>query len=978
MNVSPDQPFEIIYSLYQFENFGYLFQSYIVQLDEQGELTLLSQNISSKNIREFAAGLDDKDYELVSLIDSYQRDVLLKKFNTKRIPAADFFSKLLDPDKGDELIRGALIDYLQKINARILAGSEGKTLYISGKDGDAAWKLVRRMPEKVSVRFHLFRNENNTHYFPSLRYAGEKLEFQYQNALLICESPAWLLIDDRLYTFDGNFDGKKLKPFFNKKFIPIAREMEEKYLQRFILPLLATHDVVAKGYEVLQESFVPKPVLTLFEAAPLEITDLFGKTVVATQGKGPDSLRIGLSFRYGNYDFKPDNFASPWHVSMTSKGDSYVLHKVARDVHFEGRILKALHAMGLNIKAGQTVQPRSELLSWISENRLRLEQEGIALTQSDSNPNVYYLGDFSIDVSITENEESDWFDVKIKVIFGAYEIPFLKLKKHILQGKKEFLLPNGEVAIIPDSWLADYSELLQLVEADHSDGIRLKKHHLTLVDTLGRDRLASVVMSRKLEKLKDFDQIGPYELPANLSGSLRPYQKSGYDWLRFLNEYHLGGCLADDMGLGKTIQTLTLLLFQKEAGATAPSLLVMPVSLLYNWASEAEKFTPTLRVLIYTGTGRDKNTEGFKNYDLILTSYGIVRLDSELLRTFAFHYVILDESQAIKNPASMTTQSVMRLEARHRLILTGTPLENSAMDLWSQMTFVNPGLLGTKAFFQKTYLNPIEKAGDEDATKALYAAIKPFILRRHKSQVAKFLPEKTESIHLSVMTDEQAEVYEKTKSKFRNLILKHIDSEGLSKSQIVLLQGLSQLRQIANHPKMVEREYSEDSGKFRDVFHKMETALSENHKILVFSSFVKHLDLFKEKFDRLHIPYAYLDGSTVKRSEEVQLFQENPDVKVFFISIKAGGVGLNLTAADYVFILDPWWNPAVEAQAIDRAHRIGQDKSVFIYKFITKNTVEEKILLLQNKKKALANELIATEEGFVKSLTREDVLALME
>lgn len=976
MNVSPEKPFQIIYSLFQFENFGYLFQSYIVQLDANGVPTLLSQNVSSKNVREFATGLDETDYELVKLIDSYQKDVLLKKFNTRKISAADFFTRLLDPERGDAQQRELLTEYVQRINARILEKSENKHLYISGKDGDPAWKKVERMPLPVKVRFHLFRNETNTHYFPSLKYGEEKLEFQYQNALLICESPAWLLINDRLYHFESSLDGKKLKPFLNKKFIPIPREMEEKYLQRFILPLLASHEVVAKGYEIRKESFDMETTLTLIEKPVALQGDLFGQM---DAGPADPSIQVVLSFFYGPYEFKPDNFASPWHVSMTREGDAYVLHKIRRDNKEEKEVRNAIDAWGLDIGWGQVSMPRDEIIAWLRNNRDRLSERHIRVVQGGQNKNVYYLGDSAINVSITDSEEgADWFDVRITVFFGEYEIPFLKLKKYILQQKKEFILPNGEIAIIPESWFSDYSELLQLIESDGSSSTRLKKHHISLVDSLGRDSLASVAMSRRLEKLKDFEEITSYDLPAGFAGDLRPYQKSGYDWLRFLNEYHLGGCLADDMGLGKTIQTLALLLSRKESGACGPSLLVMPVSLLYNWVNEAEKFAPSLRLLIYAGTGREKNPGRFDDYDLVLTSYGIVRLDIDILRQFRFDYVILDESQAIKNPGSITTQAVLQLNSKYRLILTGTPLENSAMDLWSQMTFINPGLLGNKSFFQKNYLIPIEKNRDEKAIQRLYATIKPFILRRHKSQVAEFLPEKTESIHFSTMTDDQAELYEKTKSKFRNLILQHIEHEGLAKSQIVLLQGLSQLRQLANHPRMTDSSYTGDSGKFRDVFHKMETALSENHKILIFSSFVRHLDLFRHKIEGLGIPYAYLDGSTVRRAEEVQRFQENPDVRIFLISMKAGGVGLNLTSADYVFILDPWWNPAVEAQAVDRAHRIGQDKSVFIYKFITKNTVEEKILLLQSRKKALASELITTEEGFVKSLTNEDIMALME
>ena len=978
MNVSPEEPFQLIYSLYQFENFGCLFQSYVVQLDKAGEPTLLAQQLSSKNIGEFAKGADGVDYELVKLIDSYQRDVLLKKFNKKKLPAADFFTRLLDPDKGDAQLRESLTDYLQRINARVLEIGRHKPFYISGKDGNVASKRMEIMPEPVSVRFHLFRNADNTHYFPSLRYEGQKLEFQYQNALLISENPAWLLIGNRLYHFGGQLDGKKLKPFFNRKFIPIPRDIEETYLRKFILPLLASHEVVAKGYEIRTVTLGRnvQPVLTLIDEQGGSQKDLFGNETTRNESM----VRLLLSFRYGPYEFKADHFVTPWHVSMIrdDKTDEYTLFKIQRDVKLEKEVILGLKNQGLDLGWGQSARDRLEVLNWLRDHQDWLQEQRIQVVQSASNGQTYYLGKSSIQVSITDQEGTDWFDVRVVVRFGEFEVPFLKLRKHILQGKREFVLPNGEIAFIPDSWFTDYSELMQLLETDRDKAFILRKHHLRLVDSLEKGSLATVTMNRRLENLRDFEEIEDYPLPESFEGELRPYQKSGYDWLRFLNDYHLGGCLADDMGLGKTIQTLALLQAEKEKGASLPSLLVMPVSLLYNWLSEAEKFTPSLRTLLYTGTNRDKSTDRFAGYDLILTSYGIVRLDIELLRKYKFHYVILDESQAIKNPGSLTTQAVQQLYSNHRLILTGTPLENSVLDLWSQMNFINPGLLGNKTFFQKTYLTPIEKNRDEAATKRLYATIKPFILRRHKSQVAKFLPEKSESVHFSLMTDEQEDLYERTKNKFRNLILEQIDREGLAKTQIALLQGLNELRQLANHPRMTDAAFEGESGKFRDVFHKLETVVAEEHKILVFSSFVKHLSLFRDKLEQKGIPYAYLDGSTVKRAEEVEKFQQDAAIKVFLISIKAGGVGLNLTSADYVFILDPWWNPAVENQAVDRAHRIGQDKSVFIYKFITKNTVEEKILQLQNRKKALANELITSEEGFVKSLTRDDVMVLME
>jgi SNF2 family DNA or RNA helicase len=300
------------------------------------------------------------------------------------------------------------------------------------------------------------------------------------------------------------------------------------------------------------------------------------------------------------------------------------------------------------------------------------------------------------------------------------------------------------------------------------------------------------------------------------------------------------------------------------------------------------------------------------------------------------------------------------------------------MDLWSQMTFINPGLLGTQHFFRNEFQLPIEKKGDDAKMQRLYSIIKPFMLRRHKSQVATELPPKIESIHYAQMTELQEKQYEESKAHFRNLILEHIEEEGMAKSQMVVLQGLTKLRQLANHPRMIDREYKGDSGKLDDVFEKLDSILEEGHKVLIFSQFVKHLDLIKERLDHEYRPYAYLDGSTHDRQAQVEKFQYNENIQIFLISLKAGGLGLNLTAADYVFILDPWWNPAIEAQAIDRAHRIGQVNTVFTYKFITKNTVEEKILALQQSKQRLANDLITTEESFVKSLSKDDVLVLLE
>lgn len=980
MKVSPSDPFKIVYSILNHEYLGYIFESFVVQLNSQGDFSYQIQNISSKNIKEFRSALDVKDFELVGLIDDIQQDAVLRKFNPKKLNAVDFFLKVYDPQKGDKVIQETIAGYLENCKSRILERLVGKDLFIMGSDGNPLWKPVTWEIEKATIRFHFIRNEDNTHYFPTIRHKFQKLDFQYKNAFLVCEEPAWLMVESHLYHFEGVVDGKKIKPFLAKKFIAIPGQVEEQYYQRFVAPLIASYDVVARGFEIRNVSSSPKTLLTISEfnnnkKSPL----LFANTDtedVETAEEEDNDVTFDLSFQYANFSFHYDSMAHPSSVHMEKKGNDYLFNKVKRNIDIERDNVSQLKDWGLNMRNGKIKMPKSQAFGWLQSNANVLAEKGIAVRQNTNDTKRYFLGYSSLDISIQEGR--DWFDINAKVKFGEFEIPFIQLRNYILTRKKEFLLPNGEIAVIPEWWFTKYSEFFSFTEhGEEDDRFRLRMHHLALVKELNEENLATTVISRKLENLRDFNHIDPVAPPKNFEGTLRPYQKAGYDWLQFLKQYRFGGCLADDMGLGKTVQTLALLQSQKEADVKEPSLLIMPTSLLYNWQLEAKKFTPDLKVFLYTGTNREKDTSQFDNYDLILTSYGIIRLDIDLIHTYRFNYVILDESQAIKNPASIITKAVKRLNASNRLILTGTPVENNTLDLWSQMSFVNPGLLGSQSFFRDEFQIPIEKRNDEEKTKRLYNLIKPFILRRLKSQVATDLPEKVESIQYCDMTEEQEKAYEEAKAYYRNLILQSIDTDGISKSQLVVLQGLTKLRQLANHPLMVNPDYEHGSGKFEDVLYKMQTVISENHKILIFSQYIKHLDLFRHYLNEKKITYAYLDGGTRDRQEQVETFQHDENIKIFLISLKAGGLGLNLTAADYVFILDPWWNPAIEAQAIDRAHRIGQDRTVFTYKFITKNSVEEKILALQRTKKQLADDLISNEDGFIKSLTRDDVLNLL-
>jgi SNF2 family DNA or RNA helicase len=684
---------------------------------------------------------------------------------------------------------------------------------------------------------------------------------------------------------------------------------------------------------------------------------------------------------------------------------------VKRSLHWEAQKIEVLTNLGLTASDGsafilKTNETEAEagtyhkMLEWLAEHNETLEAAGFSINQ-DENGKKYFLGKSKIDLKI--NESNDWFDVYATVFFGEMEIPFIELKDHILTGKKEFLLPNGEIAIIPDEWFAQYQNLFHF--AEHGNQLKFKKHHIALLKEYADSELAQVTIDRKLQRLTEFERIEEVELPTRFIGELRPYQKAGYDWFHFLRKWNFGGCLADDMGLGKTIQTLALLqkvkedaiiqktqptlfdspqvnLFEqiKTIASDVPrtSLIIMPTSLIHNWLNEAKKFTPDLKIHVYTGVLREKDISLFANYDVVLTTYGITRLDIELFKHFFFHYIILDESQIIKNPSSKISRSVRTLKSKFRLVLSGTPIENSVVDLWSQMAFINPGLLGSQAFFIDYFAVPIDKKQDEDKAKKLLSMIKPFVLRRTKQQVASELPPKIEHLYYSDMSEEQEKIYEETKSYYRNELLKIITEQGVGRSQIQLLQGLNKLRQIANHPKMVDQEFDGESGKFSDIIHTLENILTKGNKVLIFSQFVKHLELFRQYFKKHHIPFSYLDGSTMNRQDVVTEFKTNEDIQVFLISIKAGGVGLNLTEADYVFILDPWWNPAVEQQAIDRTHRIGQKNTVFIYKFITKNSVEEKILALQERKRRIADSLITTEESFIKSLSEEDIRSILE
>ena len=583
-----------------------------------------------------------------------------------------------------------------------------------------------------------------------------------------------------------------------------------------------------------------------------------------------------------------------------------------------------------------------------------------------------------INTSISSGQ--DWFEVKVNVSFGDNQVSLNDIRKAVLNKQKYIQLKDGSVGILPKEWFHKLEKYFRHGEVK-KDHLSVSKLRFSIVDELF-DNIddATVIeeITEKKRKLTGFTEISKTAPPKEIKAELRPYQKEGLNWLNFLDEMGWGGILADDMGLGKTLQVLSFLQHVVKK-RKVPNLVVVPTTLLFNWENELNKFAPKLKPLFHYGPDRTTHTDDFKNYNLIFTTYGILLRDIEMLSQFQFNYVILDESQSIKNPASRRFKAASLIKAKNRLALTGTPIENSTFDLYAQMSFVNQGFLGGVTAFKENFSNAIDKDGDEARAAELQQLINPFILRRTKEKVATELPAKTEDVIYCEMESRQRKVYDAYRNQYRDQLLGKIETEGLAKSKLMVLEALTRLRQICDSPVLLnDQQIAEtESVKIKEIVQHI-TDKTGKHKILIFSQFVKMLGLVKEELVKRNIDFEYLDGksSTTQREQSVKNFQENDDLRVFLISLKAGGTGLNLTAADYVYLLDPWWNPAVENQAIDRCYRIGQDKKVFSYRMICKNTVEEKILKLQDKKKKIAGDIVQTDENIMKTLKAEDIREL--
>jgi SNF2 family DNA or RNA helicase len=583
-------------------------------------------------------------------------------------------------------------------------------------------------------------------------------------------------------------------------------------------------------------------------------------------------------------------------------------------------------------------------------------------------------------INIEVKSGIDWFNTTLSLQYGKQKAGLKQLQKAVRHKNKYVQLDDGSMGILPEVWLKRLEHYLTYGEVV-DDLLRIPKQNFPEISSMYEEEVLSAEVREEISSLKKrfstFESIKDVKVPDTLHAELRDYQKQGLNWLNFLDEFNFGACLADDMGLGKTLQIIAFILSQRDKAKQNTNLVIVPTSLLFNWQEEVRKFAPSIRIFTNYGQNKIKNAKDFEDYEIILTTYGMMLSDMRLLKSFRFNYIFLDESQAIKNPSSQRYKAARLLQSRNRITITGTPIENNTFDLYGQMSFACPGLLGSFQNFKDQYAIPIDKFGETAKAAQLQKKVSPFILRRTKKQVASELPEKTEMVIYCEMGEEQRKVYQACEKEFKDYIASR-NTDELSSSNMHVLKYLTRLRQICNSPALLKDEaYHGGMSSKIEVLAEQVESKSREHKILVFSQFVSMLDLIKKELDKRNIRYAYLTGQTRNRAATVNTFRENDDIRVFLVSLKAGGTGLNLMEADYVYLVDPWWNPAVENQAIDRSHRIGQKNKVVAVRLICPDTVEDKIMQLQTSKKQLAGHLIKSESAILQSFSKKDLMELL-
>ena len=893
--------------------------------------------------------------QLIEICTLLRPTALEQRFKPKKSRKNLNLSQLLLEDKTKELIDSFVNRKLGTFYQLITQNQYPIAYQAKRKEPlDSSIIEIAKLPLDPILRFT--KTEEGIEYAFSLKDEASLFAPKDKSIKILLNDPSWIIVNKKLFRIK-NLNANKLKPFLQKDKITIAQKHVKTYLEKVIVPVSKNIEVQAEGFEIVNKQ------------------DVLGYTLEIIQDFIQDLYVAKITFEYEHctFDFHQSKKTAS---EIIYNEDQITIVQTKRNLDIESEVVEKITSKGLlqnqNLlfEVSESNDPYG-IITWVTNHKTALQKEGFAIQL----PNVLgqQVSTTLHQLTIRQEQQKDWFDIKGWVTIGDQEIPFSKFIKYIRNNDRCFPLNNNETFIIPLEWMTRYKKLADFGTFT-DDKITLAKSNYTV--------LKEVIPEEELPLYDQNESSAPYHPSSNLKARLRPYQLEGVQWL--VNHYNngLGACLADDMGLGKTLQTIATLVHAKEqlqpsenevnkiqfdlfatpleTRTFLKTLIVLPSSLVFNWAQEIIKFAPHLNLIKYTGADRKKNAPYLESYDVVLTTYGIISRDHDMFQKLNFNYLILDESQQIKNKDSKIFQAINTINTIHKISLSGTPIENSLSDLWSQMQFINPGMLGSFAFFKEHFKTPIEQHQNEEKIAELKSLIEPFILRRTKNQVAKDLPELTEQIRYSEMQPEQKRSYESEKSAARNLLL---GLDHTAKNKIHIINTLTKLRQLANHPQLVSSETQHTSGKFDDVTHHLQTLVAAQKKVLVFSSFVSHLAIYEKWSAAQGISFLSLTGKTAAKEREtiVNRFQEEDDISLFFISLKAGGVGLNLTKASYVVLLDPWWNPFAEKQAIARAHRIGQTNKVLVTRFISKNTIEEKIIQLQEQKQSLSDELIAID-----------------
>ena len=813
-------------------------------------------------------------------------------------------------------------------------------------DGGEPWKLaVALTPDGAPDRWRLVA---------SLRRGGEAIDA----AAVFPGAGRVVFAADRIVTIDAAAALRALRPGLRPGGAVVPAEVRDDLIAALLaLPEPVELDLPPElRLEEVRSS--PRPSVALRAPRP-------GDRRRAVSAAGHLACELGF-----DYDGAQVEGRSPARVVL----DRVRRRLVVRDAAAEAAAREQLLAAGFKPVASYTANPAD---AQIAPTRLPSAVRAlIGLGWQVRAEGKLYKSAGALSLDVTSGV--DWFEVRGKMDFGGEAVPLPRLLAAIKRGETMVTLGDGSLGVLPEAWLERLGLLAKIGSATDS-ALQLRRSQVGLFDALlaaDAEIRCDAQHGRLRKQIREFDRIPPADAPSGFHGVLRGYQRDGLAWLLFLQRFGLGGCLADDMGLGKTVQVLALLASRPRRGKDArPSLVVAPRSLVENWMREAARFAPSLRVLDHTGVGRLPPAEAFAGHDLIVTTYGTLRREAALLRDVELDYAILDEAQAIKNASSESAKAARLLRARHRLALSGTPIENHLGELGSLLEFLNPGMVsaGVLGMTQGRSKNV-----DAASLALLAKALRPVLLRRTKAQVAPELPARLEETLYCEMEPPQRALYDELRVHYKQSLLARVARHGIARSKIHVLEALLRLRQAACHPGLVDPGRARDkSAKLDALFDQLATVVGEGHKVLVFSQFTTLLGLVRARLDAEGTPYEYLDGKTADRASRVDRFQNDAGCPLFLVSLKAGGVGLNLTAADYVILLDPWWNPAVEAQAIDRAHRIGQNKPVFAYRYLCKDSIEEKIAELGRSKRALAESVIHADASLVRDLTAADLELLL-